>query len=512
MDSGATTKSDLYLDIHNRLNGDLKYFADKAPFMIKDKQGRYRPFILNKAQEYIHSRLQEQLKKKTKVRAIILKGRQQGCSTYIAARFYHKTRQRGKTTFILSHESSTTDKLFKLVKRYHENIHPTLAPETAGSNRKELVFESIASEYAVGTAGNKEVGRGGTVQYFHGSEAAFWPNTDEIKAGLMQSIADLPDTEVILESTANGLGNMFHSMCMDAMNKKGDYELIFVPWFWQEEYVREYDESIVFDEDDLHYQRTYKLSNEQMLWRHYKQIELGKIKFKQEYPANPIEAFQASGDSLIKPETIMDARTCDTVDNKAPLIMGVDPARTGDRTVIAFRRGREVPIYYSWDNMDSMRLTGICAKLMDKHDPAQVFIDVGLGYGTIDRLKELGYQKKVTAVHFGATALENDIYINKRAEMWCNMRDWFNEGGVSIPDDDDLHADLACVPDHIETSSGKIKLVEKSKIKQDFGRSPDIGDAIALTFAFPVSNQGNREIKKVGGKGGPLKTMKRRSV
>ncbi len=495
------------IDIHNRLNDDLIYFAEKAPLKIKTKEGAFTVFVFNKAQEYIHMRIEKQLKEKGYVRVLILKGRQQGCSTYISGRFYHKSRKNGKTIFILSHESSTTDKLFKMVKNFHENVDPTLAPYTAGSNRKELRFSEINSEYVVGTAGNAEVGRGGTVQYFHGSEAAFWPNTSEIKAGLLQSIPLLPDTEIIFESTANGLGNMFHSMCMDALKGVGDYELIFVPWFWQEEYARPMTDDVILSEDDLHYQRTYKLTDEQMAWRYYKILELGSVvKFKQEYPANAIEAFQASGDSLIKPETIMDARSCTTRDKQAPLILGVDPARDGDRTVIAFRRGREVPIFYTWDSMDSMTLAGIVARYIDAHNPAMVFIDVGYGYGTIDRLKELGYSSNVTGVHFGAQALENELYINKRAEMWCNMRDWFNEGGVNIPDNDDLHADLACMPDFKQTSSGKIKLVSKDKIKEDYGRSPDIGDAVALTFAFPVHSQASREIKKKGA----VKTTSRR--
>lgn len=501
------------IDLHAidyKLNHDLQYFSEKAPLVIKDKSGTNRPFIFNKAQQFIHKRLEDQRVSLGRVRALILKGRQQGCSTYIAARFYHKTRQPGKTTFILSHEGSTTDKLFKLVKRYHENVHKVLAPETAGSNRKELIFDTISSEYAVGTAGNKEVGRGGTVQYFHGSEAAFWPNTDEIKAGLLQSIPELDDTEAIFESTANGLGNMFHKMCMDAMKGVGDYILIFVPWFWQDEYSRPMDDSVALSDDDIEYQNTYDLSDEQMAWRHYKTIELGsEIKFKQEYPANPIEAFQASGDSLIGPELIMNARKSNIKDKQAPLIIGVDPAKDGDRTAIIFRRGREVPAYYTWDTMTPMRLVGIVAKYIDKHDPAKVFVDVGLGYGTIDRLHELGYQKIVQGVHFGEKALESDIYINKRAEMWVNMRDWFRDGEVSVPDDDDLHADLAVMPDHIETSSGKIKLVEKRKIKEEAGFSPDIGDALALTFAYPVrvKKEGEKSIIK---RGSPLKSQRNR--
>lgn len=496
--------------INEKLNNDLLYFAEKAPFVIKDKAGLNRPFCPNKAQRYIHEKLEEQKHLTGKVRALILKGRQQGCSTYIAARFYHKTRRPGKTTFILSHESSTTNKLFKLVKRYHENVHPTLAPLTAGSNRKELIFDGISSEYAVGTAGNKEVGRGGTVQYFHGSEAAFWPNTDEIKAGLLQSIPDMDDTEIIFESTANGLGNMFHKMSMEAMKGEGDYILIFVPWFWQEEYQRPIDDKVSLSPEDLEYQRTYELTDDQMAWRHYKILELGSgIKFKQEYPANPIEAFQASGDSLITPETIMDARRSTLKDKASPLIIGVDPARKGDRTAVAFRRGREVPAVYTWPEMNQMRLVGIVAKYIDKHEPAMVFIDVGMGYGTIDRLHELGYSSVVRGVHFGETALESDIYINKRAEIWCNMRDWFKDGEVSIPDDDEIHADLAVMPDYIETSGGKIKLIEKSKIKIDAGFSPDIGDAVALTFSYPVSSKNNKK-KSVIKRGSPLKTQRNR--
>ncbi len=224
--------------IHTRLQTELPFFSRHA-LIIKDKGGDIIPFIFNKAQEHIHKELEHQKRTTGKVRAIILKGRQQGCSTYVAARFYHlATRQTGKSVFILSHDSVTTQKLYSIVEKYHECCPAPLKPKTDTQNRRQLKFNDINSEYTVGTAGNEQIGRGATLQYFHGSEVAFWEKTDGIETGIMQAIADMDNTEIILESTANGMGNMFYRKCMDALQGRGDYILIFVPWFWQDEYRR----------------------------------------------------------------------------------------------------------------------------------------------------------------------------------------------------------------------------------------------------------------------------------
>ena len=116
------------MEIHEKLQYDLRYFAENAPLLIKPKSGDPTPLKLNNAQRMLHSMLEKQKKEKGFVRALVLKGRQQGVSTYINARFYHTTRRGGINTFILSHEASTTDKLFKMVKRFHEGVHPSLMP------------------------------------------------------------------------------------------------------------------------------------------------------------------------------------------------------------------------------------------------------------------------------------------------------------------------------------------------------------------------------------------------
>ena len=286
------------LKIHDRLQTDFRFFALRA-LKVQDKNGDLIAFKFNRAQQHIHERTEEQLKRTGRVRILLLKGRQQGGSTYIGGRFYFKaTRKKGKNVFILSHEAQTTEKLFQMVDRYHTNCEPALRPGLKVDNRRMLVFDKIGSTYTVGTAGNDNVGRGGTLQYFHGSEVAFWGATEGIETGIMQSIADLPDTEVFLESTANGMAGMFYEKCMLALKDEGEYELVFVPWFWQDEYAKTPSEDFKYTEDELQLAKTYNLTDAQIYWRRLKIQEFrSEWKFKQEYPCNPIEAFQTSGDA-----------------------------------------------------------------------------------------------------------------------------------------------------------------------------------------------------------------------
>jgi hypothetical protein len=495
--------------IHDKLNNDLKYFCKYAPLKIRTKDSTTETLHLNKAQRYVHDKLEKQLKHQGKVRAFIVKGRQQGISTYIAARFYHKTtRNKSKSAFILAHDADTTDKLFKLTKRYHDNIDEANRPNTAYSNRKELMFDRLDSDYRVGTAGSKSVGRGGTPHLFHGSEVAFWENADEIKRGLIQSIPDANGTEIIYESTANGMDEMFYKGIMGVREGDSEYQVIFVPWYWQDEYRKQPTPNFNPTEDEIQLAELYNLDNEQLMFRRLKITDLGsEHAFKQEYPCNIDEAFIASGDALIKTENVIKARMSHLKAPNSPLIMGVDPARDGDRTAIAFRRGREFPAVYTKENMDQMLLAGLIAQLIDKHNPVKCFIDVAHGYGCIDRLNELGYRSIVQGVHFGERALEPDLYFNKRVEMWMNLRDWFNDE-VNIPDKDEIQKDLLVMPDYLQTSSGKYKLVAKDEIRKKLGASPDIGDAMALTFAYPVNSAHNSLELKNKSKG--LTTLKRK--
>lgn len=494
---------------HFRLVKDLRYFLNVSGLKIKNKLlGKETKLTLNAAQLHIHTKLEEQLNLTGKVRALIVKGRQQGASTYMGARFYHRaSRRKYKKVYILTHESDATKTLFKMIEDMHESVESILRPELDESNEKRLIFKKLKSEYQVGTAGNKAGGRSSSIDFFHGSEVAFWKNTDSIKSGVMEAIRGTIGSESVLESTANGLGGMFYEMCMDALKGLGEYIVIFVPWFWQEEYrEREKPRGYSLTEEDREYQKTHELEDEQMYWRFNKIINLkSRSLFKQEYPATIIEAFQSTGEGLITPASISNARKSKLKDKHAPLAMGVDPARKKDRAAIAFRRGREVPSVRKIPRTnDDMVLVGVIAADINKHKPVKCFIDCTNSFAIYDRLVELGYGKIVEAVQFSAGAFESTIYINKRIEMWIALRDYIQEESPNIPDNDELHADLSVMPDKVATSS-KWKLPSKQQIKVDCGFSPDLGDALALTFAAPLpvrslpTGQGSVKIKKQNG-------------
>lgn len=483
---------------HKRLTTDLGYFA-RHLLKIKTKSGTIESFKFNQAQEFLHAALEKQKRETGRVRALVLKGRQQGCSTYIAGRFYHKAGwERNKNVFILSHEAMTTKKLFGMVERFHNKCHPAARPRADTANTKEYKFTEVDSEYAVGTAGNEDVGRGGTIQLFHGSEVAHWEKTDGIETGIMQSIADIDDTEIVLESTASGMGNMFYRKCRDAIKGIGEYILIFIPWFWQTEYRRKLPEDFVLTDEEAMMKANYGLDDEQINWRRVKIISLGsEWKFKQEYPSFVQEAFQTSGKTLIKAEAVLNARKSNIKDEGAPLIIGVDPARLGDRTILAYRRGRHLIKYkqmtFEVGDPIEMLIAGQIAMDIQNMGPQKVFVDTGNGYGVVDRLNELGFSNIVQGVHFGQKAIEEEIYVNKRAEMWCTFKDWIHgeDGEVRIPDEDELQQDLASMPPEKTTSSSKTQLVSKDIIKEKYGMSPDIGDAVVLTFAYPVARSNN---------------------
>jgi len=487
--------------IRTYLKNNFEAYASKC-LQIRTKSGKLEPFTLNKAQKYIHEKLEAQLKETGKVRANILKGRQQGCSTYTEARFYWKaTHRKGVRAFILTHEDEATKNLFEMAQRFHDHNNPLLKPSTGAANARELYFDGLDSGYRVGTARTKGTGRSGTFQYFHGSEVAFWPHAEEHAKGIMQAIPDESDTESIRESTANGVGNYFHQQWKAAERGEGDYINIFIPWFWQDEYKKEVAD-LVLDEEEEKLVEYYGLSNSQLAWRRQKIVDLsvsgadGKSAFKQEYPCNAAEAFQLTGQlGLIKPEIVMKARN-NTVNGNGPLVVGVDPSRGGDRFSTIKRQGRKSYDLNSHkdEKVDKLgKAVAICKDILDTvcpiagKIPDMMFIDAGGGADLVDRLHELGYEDRVKAIAFGSTALNTKRYTNKRNEMWGETSSWLNDENldVELPDEDSLQADL-CSSLYSRDSHDRIVLLSKDKIKAEFGFSPDEGDALALTFTEPV--------------------------
>ncbi len=293
--------------IRQRLKDDFQHYAKKC-LIINDKSGKSIPLELNSAQLHIHQQIQNQLFETGKVRVLVLKGRQQGCSTYAEGRlFWRTTHNKGTRAFILTHRVEATKNLYKMVLRYYDNYPKIMRPAVSTANANELEFGGLDSGYRIGTAGSRGVGRSDTIQYFHGSEVAYWMNGDEHVTGILQAVADVDGTEIILESTSNGPQGLFHKMYIDAEQGKNDYIAIFVPWFWQEEYWKTLPDQFELTDEEAHYKEIYNLLDEQMYWRRMKITNFirGIKDFRREYPATAEEAFKAEHkQALWKPAQI----------------------------------------------------------------------------------------------------------------------------------------------------------------------------------------------------------------
>jgi len=493
-----------------RLRDDFPYFAKKC-LKIRTKEGDIKSFVLNKAQIYFYERIQKQLNKTGKTRMIVVKGRQQGLSTVIQGLYFWQTIfRKGIRTYILTHEKDATDNLFGMTKRFYDHYPLKDFLQTKEDSRTSLLFEGLESGYKIGTAGNKVVGRSQTIQLFHGSEAAFWQHAAEHAAGILQAIPDVKGSSIIFESTANGLGNFFYTKYKDSLEPDSDYELIFIPWFWQSEYSRPIDHNFhVFDEEK-ELVELYGLTKEQLNWRRYKIRDLhdtgidGAIKFKQEYPCDPEEAFIATSyDCYLDVVGIKKAMNHkDFVEPYGPLILGVDPSGSGkDKTGFCLRRGRTVEKIWTLQTNSTMEVVGETVNLIRERPIDYVFVDkIGVGAGVYDRLIEMGYSSKVQCVSASEAATNKDRYHNLRSEMWHRTKEWLEDSPAILPDNPQLLNQLVSVG-YKTNSRGALLMESKDDIKKDGRPSPDLADALTYTFAKPINLHGHKAIvypKKMG--------------
>ncbi len=314
----------------NRLAQDYLYYAPRC-HKITNKAGQLVAFNLNESQLYVHGLLQKELERKGYVRAIMLKCRQWGGSTFVESWFYHKISYRkGKRAVIMTEADLSRDNLFNMVKTFHENAPKQVRPQTRASNEKALIFDTpkgwpvkgLGSRYDVKTCESKG-GLGITTHYIHLSEYAFFKdNALNTVAGLLESVPSeypaIMGTQIIMESTANGVGGIFYntwkeSERQEAKGKDPDYLRIFIPWFYHSAYSIDINEQQIQEiKDTLDEDETWLLKQElpsgamvsykQLAWRRWKistmSAPMGYTKeeyFRQWYPATSEEAFIYSG-------------------------------------------------------------------------------------------------------------------------------------------------------------------------------------------------------------------------
>lgn len=286
------------------MSDDNTAFYRKAienTFLIVDKKAQTRPFILNEPQNKILNALSS--------RDIILKARQEGISSLILAIFaVDFLTIENVRCVVISHESGATQKLFDKVKFYLDSVKRTFPGDAPFhlkyNSRSELVNTDKNSVFYIGTAGSRTFGHGDTIHNLHISELSRWPNQEKLMIGLMQAVPR--HGRVVIETTANGIGDYFFNLWKKSQSPQSPFKPHFLPWFDLSEYSLPIRERFVLTEEEVEIQKTYNLTNEQMNWRRYKIEELGgNIEaFQEQFPANANEAFIVSGNPIWPPGTL----------------------------------------------------------------------------------------------------------------------------------------------------------------------------------------------------------------
>ena len=290
-----------------KLLEDCEFYARHC-VKIRTKAGTITPLVLNRVQRRFVEQLIDQMERTGRVRFVVLKARQQGLSTVISAwQYWWLSQRKAQKGLVMAHEAESTQTLFDMYRRIHDNVPDIVRPSTKYSSRTELVFDQLDTGLRVATAGGRGVARGETLTVAHLSEVAFWPtqfaNTNF--NGLVQAIPDTDNTAIFCESTANGMTGKFYDLARGAQDGTNGFELFFSAWFESDEY-REDNVPANFErtpEEEELVQR-YSLDNEQLWWRRRKIATNGSDLFRQEYPATPDEAFISTGRPVFNPDFI----------------------------------------------------------------------------------------------------------------------------------------------------------------------------------------------------------------
>ena len=290
---------------------------------IRDKSGKIVPLKLNPPQQRLYSTIREQWKARKPVRIIILKARQMGFSTLTEAIiFWYTVTSEQSESLIVAHQEESTGNLFRMSKRFLDELPGPLKPMTRASNGQELNFDrpsqsrsqkkGLGSRIRCATAGGRGIGRSYTLSCLHLSEFAFWPgDKQETLTGLMQAVPDKAGTIVIMESTANGY-DAFKDIWDRAVERQRTGEdgfiPVFFPWYEMPEYEREVPPGFRRTPEEAQLAEAFGLSDRQLSWRRWC-IENncnGDLNlFKQEYPATPDEAFIATGACVFDKEAVV---------------------------------------------------------------------------------------------------------------------------------------------------------------------------------------------------------------
>ncbi len=262
--------------------------------VIRTKDKGAAPMQLNRAQL--------QYSRQCTKRNIVLKARQVGITTYIAARYFLKTITRpGSVTVQVAHDQDSAEEIFKIVHRFWKQLPPRLrkgALERSHANVGGMIFSVLDSEYRVASAADPEAGRGMTIHNLHCSEVARWPaKAEETLASLRAAVPR--NGEIVLESTPNGAGGAFYQDWQRA--RETGYTQHFFPWWFDDSYKLEGVQSKIdrLTADEQKLVDAHSLTLAQIAWRRQNRAQLRGLAV-QEFAEDSVSCFRASGECVFE--------------------------------------------------------------------------------------------------------------------------------------------------------------------------------------------------------------------
>lgn len=306
------TNENLRIEVRN----NPEYLIE-LEFVIVDKMQKTVPFFINDVQQEFLGILNKAKEKYQKneildLTFVILKGRQQGFTSFITAyQLASLIVSRNFQGFTLADKAENTETIFQNKAKFpYDQLPESIQPTEKFNNKRQLLFEKLNSNWSVDTA-TEDVGRSRTINFFHGSECAFWKGMAKIQAGLGEAFTK--DCIKIYESTANGF-NDFETLwsnesaikCFFEWWKTKEYRLNFE----NEDAKKEFLENLkrkdwIFERINFLLSEKH-LELEQVYWYYQKyQGYIEKELIKQEYPCSPEEAFLSSGNCVFDKENVI---------------------------------------------------------------------------------------------------------------------------------------------------------------------------------------------------------------
>ena len=298
----------------------IKYpeYLIELEFVIVDKEQNTVPFFLNEVQKTFINTLNKAKddyanQRRLSIKLNVLKGRQQGFTTVITAyQLACAILNRNFSGYTLSDKADNTEAIFQNKAKFpYDQLPEKLKHTEKYNNKRQLLFEKTNSNWSVDTA-TKDVGRSKTINFFHGSECAFWNGgMQSIQAGLGEALTK--NCIQIYETTANGF-NDFQKLwdsktcinCFYEWWRTPEYRLNFETEDTKKEFIDDIESKTEWIYDRLRLLKDQKLDLEQLYW-YYKKYEsyIDKRLIRQEYPCTPEEAFLTSGQCYFNSEKLV---------------------------------------------------------------------------------------------------------------------------------------------------------------------------------------------------------------